>query len=215
MIKSFNELVRIWKKAFENKIFFIEFLISLFLLGMTLFFFSRFTQFVESRRGVQFKDPFLELFTAVNLNKIIFSMIYGGILVALVLLISLPHKLMVLLEAYTLMVITRFVMMYILPLAPPEGILFLNDPFVEFFGTGKTLVNDLFFSGHTATMTLLYLSASKKYKWFFLVDTIFVANCVLLQKVHYTIDVLVAPYVSFCCYKVVLFIYNYHYKNKL
>ena len=214
MINIFNKLVIIWKKAFENKVFFSEFLITLFLLGLTLFFFSKFTEFVELRKGIQFKDPFLELFRAVNLNKIIFSMIYGGIIIALVLLISIPHKLMILFEAYTLMVFTRLVMMYVLPLAPPAGIIILNDPFLEFFGTGKALVNDLFFSGHTATMTLLYLSAPKKYKWFFLVDTIFVANSVLLQKVHYTVDVLVAPFISFCCYKGVLFFYNYRYKTK-
>jgi PAP2 superfamily C-terminal len=200
--------------ALKDRYFSLEFLISLFLLGLTLLLFTRFAQFVESREGVQFKDPFLESFTAINLTKIIFSFIYAGIFMAILLLISFPHKLMILFEAYTLMVLTRILMMYCLPLAPPEGIILLKDPFVEFFGTGKTLVNDLFFSGHTATLFLLFFTSPKKFKWFFLVDAVFVASCVLLQKVHYTVDVLVAPFISYCCYQLILNFHNRRYVKR-
>ena len=214
MIEHYKNCKNKWHSALSNYYFAFEFLISISILVFTLLTFSKFTEFVELRKGVQFHDPFLDTFKAVNLNGTIFSMIYGGIVFALALLIPSPFKLMILFESYALMVLTRVAMMFILPLAPPAGIIFLHDPFVEFFGTGKTLINDLFFSGHTATLFLLYLTAPKKLKGFFLLITIFVATCVLLQKVHYTVDVLVAPYVSFCCYKLILSFFCRRYKNK-
>jgi membrane-associated phospholipid phosphatase len=95
--------------------------------------------------------------------------------------------------------------MYVLPLDPPVNMIILNDPLVEFFGTGQTLTKDLFFSGHTATLLILYLVSEKKiYKIIFLVITILVAIAVLLQHVHYTIDVFAALFFSYACYKLML-----------
>jgi membrane-associated phospholipid phosphatase len=80
----------------------------------------------------------------------------------------------------------------------------LNDPFVEFFGTGKTLTKDLFFSGHTATLFILFLVSKKKIiKTVFLISTIAVAISVLLQHVHYTIDVFAAVFFTYACYKLI------------
>jgi membrane-associated phospholipid phosphatase len=78
----------------------------------------------------------------------------------------------------------------------------LNDPLVEFFGTGQTLTKDLFFSGHTATLLILFLVSEKKIvKTVFLISTILVAIAVLLQHVHYTIDVFAAVFFTYACYK--------------
>jgi membrane-associated phospholipid phosphatase len=78
----------------------------------------------------------------------------------------------------------------------------LNDPFVQFFGSGDVLTKDLFFSGHTATLFLLFLISEKKYlKIIFLLCTILVGIAVLLQHVHYTIDVLAAPFFAYASYK--------------
>jgi membrane-associated phospholipid phosphatase len=95
--------------------------------------------------------------------------------------------------------------MYLLPLEPPAKMIILNDPFVEFFGTGQTLTKDLFFSGHTATLFILFLVSEKKvYKTIFLISTVAVAVAVLLQHVHYTIDVFAAVFFTYACYKLVL-----------
>ena len=92
--------------------------------------------------------------------------------------------------------------MYLLPLEPPVKMIILNDPFVEFFGTGQTLTKDLFFSGHTATLFILFLVSEKKIiKTVFLISTIAVAISVLLQHVHYTIDVFAAVFFTYACYK--------------
>lgn len=203
-----------WNRALTNRYFVVEFIASIFILVFTMLIFSKFTEFVEMRKGIQFNDPVLETFKAIDLTKPIFTMIYGGILFALASLLSSPYRLMILFEAYALMVLTRIVMMFIVPLSPPIGMILLQDPFVEFFGTGKTLVNDLFFSGHTATLFLLFLAVPKKLKWTFFIITLFVAISVLLQKAHYTVDVLVAPYISFTSYYFILKFFRYRYKGE-
>ncbi|RPI61892.1 MAG: hypothetical protein EHM44_07830, partial [Ignavibacteriales bacterium] len=103
---------------------------------------------------------------------------------------------------YTLMVAVRILAMYLLPLQPPEKMIILNDPLVEFFGTGQTLTKDLFFSGHTATLLILFLVSEKKIiKTVFLISTVTVAIAVLLQHVHYSIDVLAAVFFTYSCYR--------------
>jgi len=50
--------------------------------------------------------------------------------------------------------------MYSAPLDAPERLILLNDPFVQFIGSGEALTKDLFFSGHTATLFLLFLRSA-------------------------------------------------------
>ena len=112
------------------------------------------------------------------------------------------------------MVVVRIIAMYLLPLEPPQNMIMLNDPFVEFFGTGQTLTKDLFFSGHTATLFILFLVSEKKIiKTIFLVSTIIVAISVLLQHVHYTIDVFAAIFFTYACYKLIIKLrLNFHHE---
>lgn len=215
MIERYKYFKSNWNATLTNNTFIIEFIFSLFILIATMMVFSRFTQFTEMRRGIQFTDPILANFQAIDLTKSIFLMIYGGIVVALISLLASPYRLMILFQAYAVMVLARMVTLFILPLAPPDGMIFLQDPFVEFFGTSKTIDNNLFFSGHTATVFLLYLCVPKKLKTFFFFITLFIAIGVLLQKAHYTVDVIIAPCISFISYYLILKLFKRRYKNTL
>lgn len=195
-----KSLIETWAEANKGKFFFFEFIFSLLFLVLTMMTFSSFSQFVEMREGVQFADPLLIKFSAYDLTWPIFSLIYGAILLGIGILVYRPYRLILLFKAYALMVLIRIVMMYLLPLDPPEGMILLQDPFVSLFVTGKTLTRDLFFSGHTATMFLLFLAVPNKFKKTFIVIASLVATGVLWQKVHYTVDVVVAPFVSFIAY---------------
>jgi hypothetical protein len=102
------------------------------------------------------------------------------------------------------MVIFRTIAMYLTPLDAPGTLLVLDDPFVQLFGKGDVLTKDLFFSGHTGTLFLLFLLAENKtLKILFLISTIMVGSAVLLQHVHYSIDVFVAPFVAYCSYSII------------
>jgi len=199
----FDDLKLNWKNYFRvnrNRNFFITVLV---LIAITLFFFTNFLQYVETRVGFSFKDPILVLFNPIDLTWLIFAMIYSGLIFALISLFKSPRILSTALLTYGIMIIIRIISMYSLPLNPPETMIALEDPFVEFFGRGKTLTKDLFFSGHTATSFIFYLtSVNKKIKMLFLILTVIMALSVLLMHVHYTVDVVVAPLASFTSYRI-------------
>ncbi len=117
-----------------------------------------------------------------------------------------PQKFLLAIQTYSLIAFLRLLTIYLLPLDAPPTIIPLKDPFVEFFGGGNTLLKDLFFSGHTATMFLFFLLVNNKLKIVFFISTILVAIFVLIQHVHYTIDVVAAPFFTYGSYKFISFI---------
>ncbi len=193
-----------WKEAFRKRKFRVEFVITFLLLIFILRMLASFLNFVEARNGVTLSDPLLNLFEPVNLTWLTFGLIYVSLFTALYFFIKKPDLLLTALQSYILLIVFRIIAMYLLPLNPPNEMMKLSDPFVEFFGTGQLLTKDLFFSGHTATLFLLFLLAERKLlKSFFLTSTILVAMSVLLQHVHYSIDVFAAPFFAYCSFIIV------------
>ncbi len=194
-----------WENFFKNRKYRNEFIITIILLVIVLFILTNFLDFVETRSGVVLPDPILALFNPINLTWLTFGLIYLSIVLALINFIPNPKQLMFVLQVYVLMIIFRIAAMYILPLNPPDKMILLNDPFVQLFGTGKVLTKDLFFSGHTATLFLLFLCSPKTLlKKIYFVFTILIAASVLLQHVHYSIDVLAAPFFTYAAYRIVI-----------
>jgi membrane-associated phospholipid phosphatase len=190
-----------WKEFLTNRR--IELIITILLLAVILFIFPNFLAFVEERQGVILADPILKLFNPIDLTWLTFGLIYISLIVAIISFATKPEILLLALQSYSLLVIFRIVVMYSAPLDAPEKLILLNDPFVQFFGSGDVLTKDLFFSGHTATLFLLFLvSDEKQLKIIFLLCTVIVGIAVLLQHVHYTIDVFTAPFFAYSSYKI-------------
>lgn len=194
-----------WKDFFSEKHNVYGFLFTLVVLVLSLYFFSRFLIFNENRPGVVLDDPLFNLFDAVNLNILIFVLIYAGLVTGIVFLLKHPSYLMIALQSYALLVLFRMLAMYLVPLEPPAGMIELNDPLVFIIGTGQPVHKDLFFSGHTATMFLLFLTAKNNIlKYIFLLTAVLVGLLVIFQKVHYCIDVVVAPFFSYTSFKLIV-----------
>ncbi len=193
-----------WTDTYKLKNVQYKLLISVIILAAALFFYSGFLNYVESREGFSFKDPVLNLFQPIDLTWLIFIVIYMSLLSGLLMLIRNPLRLIFALQVYTVLILFRMMAMYSLPFNPPPQMIPLNDPFVQLFGSGKLLTKDLFFSGHTATLFLLFLVIDKKpFKQMFLIFTIIIGLSVILQHVHYFIDVLAAPFFTFGSYRLV------------
>ena len=182
----------------------IEILITVILFITILIIFSNFLSFIEERHGVVLSDPILNIYDPIDLTWLIFGSIYLSLGIAIISFATKPDLLFFALQSYSLLLIFRMIVMYVTPLEAPDNILALNDPFVQFFGTGNILTKDLFFSGHTATLFLFFLIADKKYlKVVFLIFTFIVALAVLLQHVHYTVDVVAAPIFAYVSYRII------------
>ncbi len=196
-------LSSVWKKQFANAKFRNLFIITITAIAVTLTLLTNFLSYNETREGFAYADPFLSLFQPINLTWSTFILIYCGLLTGIYIFIQRPIVLVHAFLTYTILALFRMVLMYSLPLDPPTDMISLTDPFVELFGTGKTLDKDLFFSGHTSTMFILFLLSYKPVvKKVFLVGTILVGMSVILQHAHYTVDVFVAPFVAYASYRI-------------
>lgn len=193
-----------WKVFLKNKKNLTEFIITAVIVTAVIIGFSHFLHFIEQRDGVILNDPILRTFDPIDLTWLTFALIYLSLIIFVVTTFNKPDKLLIAFQAYGLMLIFRTIAMYLTPFEAPERILLLNDPFVQFFAKGDILTKDLFFSGHTGTLFLVFLLAENKtMKTIFLILTIMVGSAVLLQHVHYSVDVFVAPFVAFGSYKII------------
>jgi PAP2 superfamily C-terminal len=189
------------EESWRDRPLLIELLVTVAALALTLVLFSKFILFVESRSGVVLPDPVLASFAARDFTVPIFAIIYGAILLAIVTLARHPRALLVTIRAYTLLVLVRIAVMYTIPLEPPAGMITLVDPIYS-LGPGAIITRDLFFSGHTATMFLLFLTARRPWvRNIFLACTFAMGVLVLWQHCHYTVDVLAAPFFAYGCYR--------------
>ncbi len=198
-----KEIRQLWRDSFSDKRFKAAILSSAFMLIVILLAFSRFVLYVETRNGTILFDPILNALEPFDLTWITFFIIYAGLISAVFVLIKKPKNLLLAINTYIIMVVFRTACMYVVPLDPPVTMIPLNDPFVQLFGSGKILTKDLFFSGHTATLFLFYLVIPKEsVRKIFLFATICVGIAVILQHVHYTIDVIAALVFTFVAYRI-------------
>ena len=199
-----TNIYSIWKEYLNTKANVYNFYSSISLLIITLLALTNFLTFVESRTGTILSDPILESFNPVNLNWFIFLLIYLSVVISILSLLPDPGNLLFLIQSYILMILFRIAAMYVVPLNPPENTILLNDPFVQYFTANQILTKDLFYSGHTATIFLIYLvSTNRSLKYLFLIFTFLIASSLLIQHVHYTIDILAAPFFSYGSYRLV------------
>lgn len=209
-MQSETRLVTSSKNLWKDPKFLAELILSFIALVVSLNVFSHFLDWVELRGGAPLNDPILSVLPPKDVTWYTFVLIYGGIITAFIACLFQPKHMAIAFQAYTVMVFVRMIAMYLTPLEAPQAIIILADPFVEFFGTGKPLTRDLFFSGHTSTMFLLFLSAAqKKVRVALLIGTILVGSFVIWQHVHYSIDVFAALFFSYGAYRIVINVRKY------
>jgi hypothetical protein len=191
-----------WADAFRDPRFRIRFLLTVPALVAVLALLARFLEFAEARPGVVLPDPVLSLFPPRDVTWLVFGLIYLGLAFGVARLAREPRALVLALQAYVVMAVFRIAAMGVTPLEAPPGMIPLHDPLVRLFGPGRLLTKDLFFSGHTSTLFLLFLAVpGRRSKVVFLVCTAAVGISVLWQHVHYTIDVLVAPLFAYASFR--------------
>ena len=190
-----------WREALRLPGFRLRLGLILPALAATLAALASLVKRVELRPGAVLPDPVLAVLPPRDVTWLTFAFIYVGILLAVALLVRRPVRLLMGVQAYVVMALLRMAVMWVTPLDPPPGMILLDDPLVQVVGgTSSVLTRDLFFSGHTSTMFLLFLAVPGRARAFFLTATVGVACLVLVQHVHYTVDVLAAPPFAFAAW---------------
>jgi len=193
-----KKLLDIWKKELADRRFRTIAIVTPVIIVITMVIFTRFLNFIELRPGIVLPDPFLALFNPIDISWFTFAVMYGSLITAIIYLAHHPRQLILAFISYLFMIYFRMPAMWSIPLEAPATILPLIDPMVSEVGVGRLMTKDLFFSGHTATIMIMYLSSpEKKWRMLFLILTTIVALAVLVQHVHYTVDVIAAPFFAY------------------
>ena len=182
-----------WSEAWASSLFRKKVIIGVLLFASILFILPTFFSKIEARQGIVLNDWLLQRIPSMDFSVVIFILVWSTSLLILVRCIQKPA--IFLMTIYFLIIITllRIITISIIPLDPPNGLITLKDPItsLSYGGSSVFITKDLFFSGHTANLFMFYLCLQKKRdKLFALSTSLLVGLLVLVQHVHYSIDVI-------------------------
>lgn len=203
----FKEVINNWRIAFQQRNIRLQFILTA-VSYIFLFKYCRMVMVIfEQRKGIQIIDPLLTRLPVVDSSTLIFSLTYSALAIFILTNLNNPMRFIKGMQAYTLLLTMRTITIYLVPLEPPIGMIVLKDTVSNFFmnsGNGTYIVKDLFFSGHISAIMLFFLVAENKTIKIILVSlAVVIASLILLQRVHYTMDIIAAPFFSYLAIKTV------------
>jgi len=183
----------LWSQYLRNKSFRNKLAGGLLLLFLLIAFLPYYFAFIESRKGIVLNDLVLDFIKSANVSIPTFIIIWSLSFWYLVKSFKDPPLMLLILWGFNVLSISRIISIYLVPLEPPTDLIELIDPITNSFYGAKFITKDLFFSGHTATLVCLALCLKKKRDQVIVfIGAIIVGILVLIQHVHYTIDVIAA-----------------------
>lgn len=192
----------VWTMALKDASFKKKLVIGLVLLLCALAALPFFFQYNELRHGWAMRDPLLALLPVHDVSLPIFGMIWSVTVLMVIRSFRNPKLFLTAVYGFVALCVVRMTTISLVPLDPPPGLVPLIDPISNSFYGKAFIKRDLFFSGHTATLCLFFFCFQRKNDQLFsLLCTIAVGFLVLVQHVHYTVDVLAAPVFTFLCFK--------------
>lgn len=182
-------------------------IVSLLFLLVCAVLFSLFLPIHEARVDElkwYFDDPAFWILPAKDVSIPIFTITYGTIITYAILNRKEKYFISKMAFSYGLLLVIRTITLMALPLKEPETIVYLEDPFLNTFIYQGTIDSDLFFSGHTALVCLVFFQ-TQKWKWLFAIIGVTLGILLMIQRVHYSIDILAALPFAYLTVKLVDF----------
>ena len=184
-----------WSKAWQERRFRNKTIIALLLVTIILTLLPTFFAFIEKREGMVLHDYLLDAIPAMDVSIPTFIIIWSVVMLVLYRIYQNPRLFLVVAYGFILMCLARILTISLLPLNPPTGIITLQDPIanIAYGGNGIFITKDLFYSGHTGNMFLFFLCLEAKWdKMIALISSFLIGLLVLIQHIHYSIDVFAA-----------------------
>lgn len=198
-------------KASGKIIFFVG---ALIFLAFCVFVFIPFLEFHEARvdaGGILFNDPVLQFLPVFDCSTFIFSITYGSLLLFLFTNFKTMDLISKLMASYGVLLLIRMITLSLLPLKEPDTLVYLQDPFLNNLIYPGNIDADLFFSGHTGMVFILFFLVRK---WWYVLLGIVLGILLMVQRVHYSIDIIAAiPVAWFAVRMVDLFVLKFVRKN--
>lgn len=200
----------LWRDSFLHPRFVGEVLLTVTMLVLSVYICREVMLYAHTRPGVVLDDPIQRMVGPVNLRWPVFLILWSSLVLGVCSLAKTPVRLLMWLQAAALLTLFRAMALYLVPLAAPSTIIPLADPIATLrTNTGTIITSDLFFSGHTAMMFLLFLvTTSTRLRCFFFAGFVFVGVSVVVQHVHYSGDVFAAPFFAYGSWRLVLLMHK-------
>jgi hypothetical protein len=188
-----------WQAGWQQKVFKRKLLAGAVFMALIISFLPVFFTHIEHREGIELNDVVLRLLQPYDVSRAIFTLNWVMSLFMFFRCIQQPNLFVLFLWSFVMLVLLRITSISFVHLNPPANIIALRDPLSNcFYGSTKFVSKDLFFSGHTATPFAMFLCFTKKRDKMIALAATFVAGLlVLIQHVHYTVDVLAAPFFAY------------------
>jgi vacuolar-type H+-ATPase subunit I/STV1 len=184
-----------WSEAWAFVTYKKKFLIASILFGVILLYYPYFFSFIQHRHGMALNDPLLNILPSFDVSVYIFPLIYSTVSLGLLRAVRSPSLFLLFLWSFLFFSLSRIITITLVPLEPPTALVPLADPLLVPFYRHNNITKDLFYSGHTGSVFLIYLFLTKKWeKIYALIATVLVGILLLIQHIHYTMDVLFAPF---------------------
>ena len=184
-----------WKYAWQNRFFRKALLLTLMLFIALVCVYPLFFNFIEHRQGFSIPDPIVDRLQPRDNSVLIFSILWLSIGTQIWLIKDKPQQALLFLLSYFIINLTRVATIYFVPLNPPAYLIPLQDPLSNYFYGTKFITKDLFYSGHTSIVLLIgFTTQHKVLKTLYVIAASLIGFMVLSNHVHYTIDVIAAPF---------------------
>jgi hypothetical protein len=183
----------------RDKLLIGSFIVAIILSSLPIFF-----AYIQKRQGVVLNDWVLAHIPAHDVSIAIFTIIWG--MATLIFIRALYNPVIYINYVWTLIFINiaRMLTITFVALDPPHGLIHLTDPLTGIFYGHNVITRDLFFSGHTSTLVLIFLCLEKRNdKIIGFIAIIAVMILLLVQHIHYTIDVVAAPVIVYMIFLMV------------
>ncbi|GAB4035017.1 phosphatase PAP2-related protein [Spirosoma jeollabukense] len=184
-----NDLI--WSEAWRSSVFRTKFAIGVVGVIAILTTFPYFFQTIEQHTGPVLNDWLLNQLPPYDVSLVIFLVIWAAGLLILIRSRRSPTIFLMFIYSYIIITLSRMISINLFPLNPPVGLIPMVDPLTNAFYGKVYITKDLFYSGHTSTIFLIFLCLRRRMdRLVTFIGTLVVASLLLVQHVHYTIDVL-------------------------
>ena len=194
---------QLWQNAYSTRTSRLKLLTATIVIVIIINLLPSFFKHIENRTdGIVLHDRILAHLPSYDLSVPIFALIWSMALLMMWRALYNPRVCITYIWTLNFVWIARFVTISLIKLNPPIGLVPLIDPSTSVFYGHTFITKDLFFSGHTATMVLIYLHLQKRTdKLVALICAMVLVVLLLIQHIHYTIDVVAAPFFVYGCWR--------------
>lgn len=198
-----NTIFSRWKEAILNSQYSLKLIITIVIFIVGAMQFPTYFSHIQKRNGQMLNDFVLDFLPVHDVSTPIFTIIYGLLIYMLCRVLTKPNLFLLFGLTFVIETVFRMTTIYLFPLDAPVNLVFLHDTFAELliYGNAEPITKDLFFSGHTSTMVMIWLFVqTPTEKTFAGIATFILATLLLIQHVHYTVDVLGAFFFTYLSY---------------